>query len=206
MGSGMGIIFQQRRVLALHASAVKVGDRALLFVGKSGSGKSTTAMNFVENGHSLISDDLSVIKFKSDEALVHSGYPGQKISKDILEIHGETINPDEAPIDEDRLKYYREPRHFYAKPCPIYKIFFLTRGDVTESKILKEGSMGAFNNMYANTFRFGLVQPLGFSKSHMELCMKLYRSVEISTVIYPENEISLAANFEVFKTEIGLVN
>jgi hypothetical protein len=47
-----------RNELVLHASAVRVGDQALAFVGRSGMGKSTLATALCNQGHALVSDDL----------------------------------------------------------------------------------------------------------------------------------------------------
>ena len=47
-----------RHELVLHASAIRCGDSALAFVGRSGMGKSTLAAALSSAGHALVSDDL----------------------------------------------------------------------------------------------------------------------------------------------------
>lgn len=49
--------------LVLHASAVVVGDAALLFLGDSGAGKTTTARAVAAAGPSLIAEDKVVVSF-----------------------------------------------------------------------------------------------------------------------------------------------
>jgi hypothetical protein len=47
--------------LVLHSSAVVIDDRAHLFVGRSGAGKSTVARLALARGHGILSDDLNVL-------------------------------------------------------------------------------------------------------------------------------------------------
>ena len=60
LGPGLGVICHQRRVLPLHACAIRVGNGALGIVGNSGAGKSTTATAMVQRGHRLLGDDVLV--------------------------------------------------------------------------------------------------------------------------------------------------
>jgi hypothetical protein len=57
-GPVLGFILRQRGHVALHASAVQIGDVALAIVGPHGAGKSTTAAALATRGFPLISDDV----------------------------------------------------------------------------------------------------------------------------------------------------
>lgn len=94
----------------LHASAVVVDARAVLFVAPTGTGKSTLARCFVDRGHALLSDDKL--------ALRHSG--GQY----------------RAAPSHGRLRHYRahedlgEPVAQVAdSPSPVAAVFALSRND-----------------------------------------------------------------------------
>jgi hypothetical protein len=205
MGSGLGVVFHQRQTLALHASAVKINDVAVLFCGVSGSGKSTTAMSFVNDGRSLISDDISVIHFQDNQAYVHSGYPRQKIAADILAATGDNIGKNEKPFDENRNKYYRSPAGFSQGMIPIHCIYHIRQRDVEHPTLQKTDGTKSFARIYRNSFRFGLIKPLGFSEKHLELCGKLCNSVEIRAALFPENGIAIASSFEMIKNDINAI-
>jgi len=70
LGGAFGYLCHQRGPLPIHASAVEVDGRAVLFTGVSGAGKSTLATAFLRRGHRLVSDDVAPIELAPDAARV----------------------------------------------------------------------------------------------------------------------------------------
>ena len=70
LGSAWGALCYQRGLFLIHASAIMVGDQAVLFCALSKGGKSTLAARLGAQGYPLISDDLCHIK------IPETGYPG----------------------------------------------------------------------------------------------------------------------------------
>ena len=70
---------------ALHASLVDVYGIGLLFVGRSGIGKSEIALDLVERGHRLVADDIVLVSRKLQGILV--GTSGETL-RDHMEIRG----------------------------------------------------------------------------------------------------------------------
>jgi hypothetical protein len=73
-GALIAVHLRLRQQLVLHASAVRVGDGAIAFVGASGMGKSTLAAALCREGHELVSDDVLRVDL-SDPAVVRA-HPG----------------------------------------------------------------------------------------------------------------------------------
>ena len=65
----LGVVFSsllsQRGHTVLHASAVKLGDVVVGFLGNKGMGKSTTAAAFHRLGYRLITDDVLAVQYDS---------------------------------------------------------------------------------------------------------------------------------------------
>lgn len=71
--------------ISLHGSFVDVYGVGILFVGKSGIGKSEVALDLIERGHRLVADDIIIITKKGEGILMGSG---TNIVKHFMEIRG----------------------------------------------------------------------------------------------------------------------
>ena len=71
--------------ISKHGSLVDVYGVGILLTGRSGIGKSEIALDLVERGHRLVTDDIVLIKQKSEDVLIGKG---TEISKHTLEIRG----------------------------------------------------------------------------------------------------------------------
>ena len=69
----------------LHATLVDVFGIGVLLMGKSGVGKSETALELVERGHRLVADDMVIVR-KVDESLLMGS--GAELLKHHIEIRG----------------------------------------------------------------------------------------------------------------------
>ncbi len=56
--------------LVLHGSAVALGNRSVLIIGGSGSGKSSLALEMMVRGATLVADDRVVLSAPSDEVVL----------------------------------------------------------------------------------------------------------------------------------------
>jgi HPr kinase/phosphorylase len=59
----------------LHASCVAVGDRGLLIVGPSGSGKSSLALRLISLGAALVADDQTVLTVETGRLVARCPQP-----------------------------------------------------------------------------------------------------------------------------------
>lgn len=74
-----------RGELVAHASVVDVGGRGVLFLGRSGWGKSTLAGLLHQRGHRLLSDDCALLRRGDDAAvLALPTYPSLRLYEDSI--------------------------------------------------------------------------------------------------------------------------
>lgn len=74
LGPILSFALRLRGVISLHASAIAVQNRSVVFLGPPGAGKSTTAAFFAERGFPVLADDLVVLTQKKALYLVQSGH------------------------------------------------------------------------------------------------------------------------------------
>lgn len=113
--------------LVLHSSGVKIGDEAVLFVGTSGSGKSTIATYFAKQGHALISDDNVELVEDGNGLTVQPGHPSLRLRADSLD----ALIPSRGP-DSGEVKFLNKSRvsnptgiEFLEQPTKLAAVFHL---------------------------------------------------------------------------------
>ncbi|WP_052134246.1 hypothetical protein [Sphingomonas sp. 37zxx] len=124
-GTGFGILLHQRGQIVLHASAVRVGDGAVLFCGPSGAGKSTLAAGLVGAGHALVADDFSAITVDPDRgAMVHPDGRQLKLWDNAiarLSLEAQRVEPVRAKL----RKFHIEPTAATTAPLPVRAVYIL---------------------------------------------------------------------------------
>jgi HPr kinase/phosphorylase len=71
--------------IILHGSLVDVYGTGMLFTGRSGIGKSEIALDLIERGHRLVSDDVVVLTRKAEGVLIGSS---TEMLRHLIEIRG----------------------------------------------------------------------------------------------------------------------
>jgi hypothetical protein len=75
LGPVLAFILRLRGTVPLHASAVAIDNRGVLFVGDAGAGKSTTAAAFARLGYAVLSDDIVPIAETGGHPLAYPSHP-----------------------------------------------------------------------------------------------------------------------------------
>jgi hypothetical protein len=86
LGAVMAAVLHQRGLLLLHASALKVDGKAVIFMGEKGRGKSTLAASIQQDrNHEMLADDIVAVDFSgSSEGVVLPGFPQFKLWPDAI--------------------------------------------------------------------------------------------------------------------------
>jgi hypothetical protein len=195
LGPVMGFILRVRGVVSLHASAVAVNQRAAVFIGDAGVGKSTTAMAMGRLGYPIVSDDIVPIYENAGVTYAQPGYPRVRLRQSSLPWLS-VVNPDLPPLPEvkgqSRLHFelIQSGYQFQSDPLPIGALYLLAERDAdsraprVESVSLSDGMMGIVANTYATRFLDTSMRAREFQE--------LSRLVNQVTVrkLYPHQELS----------------
>ncbi len=85
LGPVMGFVLRRRSILALHASAVCIGGRAVALCGESQAGKSTTAAALALRGIPVLCEDITPLTEEHGRFQVEPGYPRVCLWPDAVE-------------------------------------------------------------------------------------------------------------------------
>jgi hypothetical protein len=84
--TGALFAFERQGRHVLHASAVRIQDTTIAFVGTSGSGKSTLAALLCTDGGALVSDDQLRVEFGDGGVTCHPGLEALRLRTEVREI------------------------------------------------------------------------------------------------------------------------
>jgi hypothetical protein len=137
LGPVLGALLRQRGLLVLHASAVRVGGEAVVFLGWQGWGKSTTAAALHARGHPVVADDISAVALTPDGAVLVAGIPRLKLWPEVGRALGE--RPERLPrVHPEREKREVDVgRGFSPRSTPLGRIYVLAEADRYRSDELR---------------------------------------------------------------------
>lgn len=139
LSEALGMILFQKGLFLLHASAIQVGDKAIVIIGNPGAGKSTTAAAFAKRGHPVLTDDMVAIQIEAEGSpQVVPGFPQIKIwppSVDGLNYDTDTL-PVLFPGSSKRV--IRKTENFPSKPIPLREIYFLDKGEQLKINLMEK--------------------------------------------------------------------
>jgi len=127
LGPVLGFVLRMRGVTCLHASAVAVGDGAVLVCGAAGAGKSTTAAALRARGHRVLADDVAALDVGGGGVTVRPAYPHLRLWPDAVRaLYGAVDLPPLTPTWDKRwldLAAGGEP--FPSAPLPVHAVYVL---------------------------------------------------------------------------------
>lgn len=186
LGTCMGAILMQRKLLPLHGSAISIDGRAYAIVGDSGAGKSTLASAFLSRGYQLLSDDVISVTFSSDNApIVIPAYPQQKLWMESLEQFG--MNSDQYESIVERVTKFAVPvtDRFVNNPMPLVGIFELTKTEEDEISLIQITKMNRFNTLFTHTYRKFFLEEAGLMNWHFATSAKMVNQLDIYQLSRP---------------------
>ena len=158
LGPVMGFVLLLRGFISLHACAVAVDQHAIAIVGPAGSGKSTTAAAFAEQGYRILAEDVVMLRDLGNEFLVQPAYPCIRLWPASVEaLYGTAATlPKLTPTwDKCYLDLTQDKYKFQHEPLPLAAIYVLAerRDDLAapfvEDFAPAEGLMSLVANTYA---------------------------------------------------------
>ena len=192
LGLVMGVIMQQRGIMALHGSAVVVKGQAVVFAGISGAGKSTMAAALRKRGHLLLADDVAVITFaKAGLPWVQSGFPQQKLMSDSAAQVG--IEAASLALVSHSWDKYAVPvtAGFESRPMPLKAIYQITAQAEAELSIAPLTGFNKITAIITNTYCYNLLDKVGLKLAHFNMCAGLLKEIPVFSLTRPLGQRSL---------------
>jgi AAA15 family ATPase/GTPase len=187
LGTCMGAILMQRKILPLHGSAVAIDGKVYAIVGNSGAGKSTLASAFIKRGYQFLSDDVIAVSLSQDHGIPYivPSYPQQKLWKESLNEFGMKIE-EYQPLFERETKYAVPIQtEFSSKPLPLAGVFELNKTENNEIIIFPMSKLERLYKLYYHTYRQFLIPRLGLTEWHFNASSIISSQIEFFQINRP---------------------
>src|ERR1051326_5999853 len=160
MGPLQAILWHQRGLIPLHASAIAVNARTVALAGPSGVGKSTLAAAFAIRGHAVLSDDICIVNTREGPTVLPST-PRLRLWRQALDHF--SIPLDGLPRALSRSeKYLIEGNWIDAEQRQLGAVILLSRGTCRKVTIRRVRGRSAFSSLQDVVHMFGIARSLGF--------------------------------------------
>jgi hypothetical protein len=191
LGVILGIVLHLQGVVCLHGSAIAIQDQAILLLGDSGAGKSTTAAALSQRGFAILSDDIVPLHEHQGRLWVQPTYPQIRLWSDtVTALYGA---PNRLPqLTDSWEKRCLDHRHqgyqFQSHPLPLGAIYLLrersTDASVPEIAAVSrtQGLLDLIFNRYTNNLPDKVMQAHCF-----EVLSQVVRQVPIRQITPLDN-------------------
>ncbi|WP_459500044.1 aldolase [Bacillus sp. C1] len=191
LGTCMGALLMQRKILPLHGSVVAINGKAYALVGDSGAGKSTLASTFLSKGYQLLSDDVIAVSLSHENTpVVMPSYPQQKLWQESLnELGMETTHY--RPLFERETKYaVPVPSQFFANPLPLAGVIELVKTKDESIEMIRIEGLERLHALFRHTFRNFLIQRLGLMEWHFTTSINTINKIDIFQLQRPTSRFT----------------
>jgi hypothetical protein len=179
---------QQRKWTVLHGSAIEYNGKAIIFIGNSGAGKSTTLGAFIKKGYNFSSDDLCLIKAdENNQYYLQPAFPNIRLWSHAINLIGtgtglQKGNVVRADID----KYFMLPQtEFITCSIPVSHIYVLSshqNAHVTINTLENNAKLATLMN---NVFAKGHLEGLGGYPEQFKALSYLLSTTTIKSIHRP---------------------
>lgn len=191
LGTCMGALLLQRKVLPLHGSAIAINGKAYAIVGEREAGKSTLASSLINKGYSLLSDDIIPVTFNGDNRpIVIPSYPQQKLWQESLSEFGMDASQFKSLFERETKYAVPATEHFYPSPLELAGVFELIKSETENIKLRKVQGLERFHLLYKHTFRNFFLPDLSLREWHFKYISGFVNKVCIHQLIRPSSEFT----------------
>lgn len=191
LGTCMGALLMQRKILPLHGSAIVINGEAYAIVGDSGAGKSTLASALINKGYQLISDDVIPVSLSAQNIpVLIPAYPQQKLWQESLDAFGMNSKNYRPIFDRESKFTVPVTSQFSSKPYPLAGVFELVKAETEEIKLKPLPSLQRLHTLFNHTYRNFLIDRLGLREWHFNLTAKMANNIQVYQLQRPVNRFT----------------
>ncbi|PEA20186.1 aldolase [Bacillus cereus] len=193
LGTCMGIVLMQRKILPLHGSAIMIKGKAYGFIGESGRGKSTLAAGLLNLGYQLLSDDVIAVSL-AENSIPHviPSYPQQKLWQKSLEHFGMHASEYKPLVGRGNKYSIPVDAYYCSNPVPLAGLFELVIAENEKIEIRQIEKLEQLHTLFCQTYRNFLIPRLELMEWHFDVSAKIIQYIDMYQLHRPEIEFTVS--------------
>ncbi len=204
LGSAFGALIHQRGMLPMHGSSLSISNKAFIFSGISGVGKSTLAAGLMNRGYKLLSDDITVVSI-SEKGLpvVFAGFPGIKLWSDSilkLGMDPEKFSRVRANLNKHHIQVQE---NFHPHELNLGGVYVLQTRNTEGHQIENLKGIEKFNILKNNTYRLNFIRGLGNSEAHFRHLSALAAHCIVKRITRTSKSFSIDELLDIIEKDIN---
>jgi len=186
-----GFWLECRGTVALHASAVSVGEQAVVFLATNTGGKTSLSTTLMQGGHSLLTDDFLAVTLSEEQALGHPGFPQMRMWPDLADhfLGSHAHLPLVLPNTDKRQVPVRAGGlgSFCDEARPLSRLYLPLRVDDPETPIRVEPvpPQQALIELVRESFLGTVLEKAGLHRERFARLASLVGRVPMARLVYP---------------------
>ena len=186
LGTCMGVLLMQRKVLPLHGSAMVINGKAYAFVGHSGAGKSTLATVLIHRGYQLLSDDVIAISHHGEHTLcVMPSYPQQKLWQESIHRLGMDHGKFQRLFERENKFAVPVRSQYCEEPLPLAGVIEIEKTNTDYIHIEPIQGLERLNTLYRHTYRNFLIPRLELLEWHFQASVDISKDLDMYIIGRP---------------------
>ena len=203
MCSCLGFIMLQKKMVAIHGGVIEIDNKAVIFTGDRGAGKSTLTTALREKGYKFISDDVAGIKIDK-VPYVMPGFPYQQLCESAMDKIGYDKEKHTSFMSDKEVKYVVPALdEFVYEGRELVSIVKLTVGDVEEVTIEELRGSEKLNNIIENIYRGEYIKHLGkMDPIYFKQCVDIAKNINFYVVTRPKDKFTVDKQIELIEDKL----
>jgi hypothetical protein len=191
LGDVLSVWLERQGLIALHASAVVVGDAAIGFLASNKGGKTSLAASLMQAGCPLLTDDILPLEATEGGVIGHPGFPQMRMWPEVaahflgdwsdMEIVHPAFTKRRIPVGPQGLGSFQD------RPAPLARLFVPEMIDDDRQKIEMEplSTREVLAQLLGNSFAADWIDALGWQHRRLAVLARTASAVPILRLRYP---------------------
>lgn len=201
LGRALGYLLHQRGEFTLHASAISIDGRGVVFAGSRGAGKSTLAAAFLAAGHDVLACDISLIDLEDDPTII-PGFPLLKLSREAKDALVPTLDPVMPPVDEVEKRYYDIESAFVDSPVPLERVYSIEVDPEQAGQIRSFDPQQGVLELVSQSYAKPILEETGTVERNFQQCTTVAGSVPVKRLFRPDSFDGLSNVVEAVENDL----